>query len=93
MNLILRNIEAGAATEVTRADPSPSDPSRRAARLSRVYRVTFEAGRPGVSAAFVVDIGWDSRHGETECPVEDLETVGRSVIREFASRLALPDRS
>jgi hypothetical protein len=88
MNLTLRNIEAGAATEVTRADPSPDDPGRRASHVSRMYRVTFDGERPGVSATFVVDIGWDGRHGETECPPQDLESVGKMLVKEFASAVA-----
>jgi hypothetical protein len=89
VSLTLRNIEVGAATEVTRADPSPSDPARRAAHVSRIYRLTFASERPGVSATFVVDIGWDGRHGETDCPVEDLESVGKMLVKEFASAVAV----
>ena len=89
VNLTLQNIEVGAATEVTRADPSPADPTRRAAHISRMYRLTFAGERPGVSATFVVNMGWDGRHGETDCPVEDLELVGKMLVREFASAVAV----
>ena len=88
VNLALRHIETGVATEVTRADPTPTDPARRTAHVSRMYRVTFAGERTGASATFVVDIGWDGRHGETDCPVEDLESVGRMLVREFASAVA-----
>jgi hypothetical protein len=88
VSLTLRDVEVGATTEVTRADPSPSDPARRAAHISRIYRLTFASERPGVSATFVVDIGWDSRHGETDCPVEDLESVGQTLVKGFASAIA-----
>ena len=88
VSLTLRNIEVGPATEVTRADPSPEDPARRRTQASRLYRLTFGAERPGVSATFVVDIGWDGREGETDCPVEDLESVGKTLVREFASSVA-----
>lgn len=88
-NLTLRNIEAGPATEITRADPSPTDPARRAAHISRMYRLTFASERPGVSATFVVDIGWGGRQGETDCPVEDLEPVGKMLVKQFASAVAV----
>lgn len=88
LNLTLRNIEIGAATDVTRADPSPTDPARRQTCTSRMYRLTFGTDRPGLSATFVVDIGWDGRHGETECPVEELESVGKMLVKEFASAVA-----
>jgi hypothetical protein len=88
VNLTLRNIEVGSTTEVTRAAPTPADPARREMLTSRLYRLTFGGERPGVSATFVVDIGWDGRAGETECPVEDLESVGKMLVREFASSVA-----
>ena len=88
VSLTLRNIEVGPATEVMRADPSPEDPVRRRTQASRLYRLTFGTERPGVSATFVVDIGWNGREGETDCPVEDLESVGKTLVREFASSVA-----
>ena len=88
VSLTLRNIETGAATEVRRADPSPADPARRAVHISRLYRLTFAGERPGLSATFVMDIGWDGRHGETDCPVEDLESVGKMLVKEFAAAVA-----
>ena len=88
VNVTLRNIDIGPATDVTRADPSPEDPARQRTQASRLYRLTFGTERPGVSATFVVDIGWDGRDGETECPTEDLESVGRMLVREFASSVA-----
>jgi len=88
VNVTLRNIDIGPATGVTRADPTPADPARRQTHTRRLYRLTFGSERPGVSATFVVDIGWDGRDGETECPTEDLESVGRTLVREFASSVA-----
>jgi hypothetical protein len=35
-----------------------------------------------------VDIGWDGMHGETDCPVADLESIGKTLIKEFASTVA-----
>jgi hypothetical protein len=88
VNLILRNIEVGSIVEKDRADPSPSDPSRRASLTSRLYRLTFSTERSGLSATFVVDIGWDGRAGEANCPVDALESVGKSLVKEFASAVA-----
>ena len=88
VDLRLRNIEVGAAAEKTRAAPSIEDPARREAYTSRRYRLTFATERPGVSATFVVDIGWDGMHGETDCPVADLESIGKTLIKEFASTVA-----
>jgi hypothetical protein len=86
--LTLRNIEVGPATPYMRADPSPADPGRRSEQTRRTYRLSFSAERPGVSATFVIDVGWDGRAGETNCPVEDLEELGKTLVKEFASHLA-----
>jgi hypothetical protein len=89
VNLTLSNIEVGPATEKERADPSPADPAGRTTQTSRLYRLTFSTARPGLSATFVVDVGWDGRSGKTNCPVEDLESVGKMLVKEFASAVAL----
>ena len=88
VNLTLRNIEVGSVVEKDRADPSPSEPSRRSSQTSRLYRLTFSTERPGLSATFVVDVGWDGRAGEANCPVDDLESVGKILVKEFASSVA-----
>ena len=87
VNLTLRNIDIGSPIEKERADPSYADPARRSTQTSRMYRLTFSTERPGMSATFVVDVGWDGRPGETSCPVEDLESVGKDLVREFASAI------
>ena len=88
VNMTLRNIEVGSAMENERADPLPSNPARRSTQTTRLYRLTFSTERPGMSATFVVDVGWDGRPGETDCPVEDLESVGKSLVKELASAIA-----
>ena len=87
LNMTLRSIDVGAPVESVRADPSPSDPARRSTQTSRLYRLTFSSERPGLSATFVVDVGWDGRPGETNCSMEDLESVGKGLVREFASAI------
>ena len=87
VSLVLRNIEVGPATQTLRADPTPSDPGRRSARTSREYRLTFDAAEDGIAATFTIHIGWDGRAQEP-CPVEPLEDVGRTLVREFAYRLS-----
>lgn len=87
LDVTLRNVDVGAPVESVRADPSPSDPARRSTQTSRMYRLTFSSERPGMSATFVVDVGWDSRPGETNCSMEDLESVGKSLVRKFASAI------
>jgi hypothetical protein len=87
VHVTLRNIDVGSPIEKERPDPSPSDPGRRSTQTSRLYRLTFSTERPGMSATFVVDVGWDGRPGETNCPVEDLELVGKDLVRKFASAI------
>jgi hypothetical protein len=88
VHLTLRNIEVGSTSETDRANPSPSEPARRATHTSRMYRLTFSTERSGMSATFVVDVGWDGQPGETNCPVEDLESVGKSLVKELAAAVA-----
>ena len=84
--LVLRKIEIGQATQTMRADPVPIDPGRRSPRTQRDCQITFEAGVEGLRATFVIHIGWDGREQEA-CPVEQLEDVGRTLVKEFAARL------
>src|SRR5688572_14759610 len=86
LTLTLRNIEVGPVVQQRRPAPTESDPARTALRTTRDYRVTFSAESPGVSATFVVHIGWDAKGAES-CPVEQLEEVGHSLVREFAARI------
>jgi hypothetical protein len=85
--LTLRNIEVGPVLQQKRSAPTESDPTRTELRATRDYRVTFSAESPGIRATFVVHIGWDAK-GSESCPVEQLEEVGQSLVREFASRIA-----
>ena len=88
MNLTLRNIEVGPVTQATRAAPTPDEPGRKARVTSRMYRLSFAADRPGIAASFTIDIGWDGRPGESNCPMDDLEELGRTFLKEFATDLA-----
>lgn len=87
LTLTLRHIELGPLVQQRRPAPTEADPARTALRATRDYRVTFSAESPGVSATFVVHIGWDGKGAES-CPVEQLEEVGQSLVREFAARIA-----
>jgi hypothetical protein len=53
-----------------------------------MYRLNFAADRPGIAASFTIDIGWDGRPGESDCAMADLEELGKTFLREFASDLA-----
>ena len=86
LTLTLRNIEVGPVVQQRRAAPTDSDPARTTQRATRDYRVTFAAESPGMSATFVVHIGWDAT-GADSCPVEQLEEVGQRLVREFAARI------
>ena len=87
LTLTLRNIEVGPVLQQRRPAPTESDPARTMLQATRDYRVTFSAESPGISATFVVHIGWDAKGAES-CPVEQLEEVGQNLVREFAARLA-----
>jgi hypothetical protein len=87
LTLTLRNIEVGPVVQQRRPAPTEAAPARTALRATRDYRVTFSAESPGVSATFVVHIGWDGKGAES-CPVEQLEEVGQRLVREFAARIA-----
>jgi hypothetical protein len=87
LTLTLRNIEVGPVLQQRRPAPTESDPARTMLRATRDYRVTFSAESPGISATFVVHIGWDAQGAES-CPVEQLEEVGQSLVREFTARIA-----
>jgi hypothetical protein len=87
LTLTLRNIEVGPVLQQRRPAPTESDPARTVLRPTRDYRVTLSAESPGVSATFVVHIGWDAKGAES-CPVEQLEEVGQSLAGEFAGRIA-----
>jgi hypothetical protein len=87
LTLTLRNIEVGPLLQQRRPAPTESDPARTVLRATRDYRVTFAAESPGISATFVVHIGWDAKGAES-CPVEQLDEVGQSLVREFAARIA-----
>ena len=87
LTLSLRNIEVGPVLQQRRPAPTESDPAKTVLRATRDYRVTFSADAPGITATFVVHIGWDAM-GADSCPVEQLEEVGQSLVREFAARIA-----
>ena len=87
LTLTLRNIEVGPVLQQRRPAPTESDPAKTVLRATRDYRVTFSAESPGISATFVVHIGWDAK-GTESCPVEQLEEVGQSLVRDFAARIA-----
>jgi hypothetical protein len=88
LTLTLRNIEVGPVLQQRRAAPTESEPAKTALRATRDYRVTFSADAPGITATFVVHIGWDAKGAADSCPVEQLEEVGQSLVREFAARIA-----
>jgi hypothetical protein len=87
LTLTLRNIEVGPVLQQRRSAPTESDPTRTMLRASRDYRVTFSAESPGITATFVVHIGWGAKGAES-CPVEELEEVGQGLVREFAAKIA-----
>jgi hypothetical protein len=87
LTLTLRNIEVGPVLQQRRPAPTEADPAKTLLRATRDYRVTFSAESPGVTATFVIHIGWDAK-GADSCPVEQMEEVGQSLVREFAARIA-----
>jgi hypothetical protein len=87
LTLSLRNIQVGPVLQQRRSAPIESDPARTVLRATRDYHVTFSAEGPGVSATFIVHIGWEAK-GADSCPVEQLEEVGQRLVRDFAARIA-----
>jgi hypothetical protein len=88
LTLALTNIEVGPVVQQRRPDPCDADPARTILRPTRDYHLTFKTEAPGVSASFVVHVGWDAK-GSDSCPIEQLEEVGQMIVRDFAGRVAL----